>query len=121
LQVIFRPQIEQYSFATAMETSGYWAVTLRYRISVLSPSGEPIDTLTLTGYGSAYGERSKERSLTAATHAAMRDAAAKFLVQMPRMAMANKLKAGETLRAEDGAVAAADVVEAVPIEPAPAS
>ena len=51
---MFAPHIEQYSFATARETSGaYWAVTIRYRIGVLSPQGEPVDTLTLTGYGSA--------------------------------------------------------------------
>ena len=48
MQALFQPHIEQFSFATARETSGsYWAVTIRYRIGVLSPQGEPVDSLTL--------------------------------------------------------------------------
>ncbi len=71
------PSIEQYSFVTASETAAsYWAVTIRYRIAVLDPAGEPVDTFTLTGYGSSFGKRGSEASLTAATRAAMRDAAA---------------------------------------------
>jgi hypothetical protein len=122
LQAIFQPRIEQFSFATANETSAaYWAVTIRYRIGVLTPQGEPVDTLVFTGYGSALGAGGSTKSLTAATHAAMRDAAAKFLVQMPRQPLANKLLAGETLTSTDGATANIDIVEAVPIEPAPAT
>lgn len=121
LQVIFRPQIEQFSFATANETSGaYWAVTIRYRIAVLSPAGEPVDTLTLTGYGSSLGAGRSAKSLNAATRAAIRDAAAKFLVQVPRQPLAQKLKAGQVLSAADGAAATADVIEAVPVDPEPA-
>jgi len=119
LQGLFQPQIEQYSFATARETTGsYWAVTIRYRIAVFTPQGEPADSLTLTGYGSAPGEGRAAASLVAATQAAMRDAAAKMLVQMPRQPLAAKLAAGESLRAgESGAVV--DPIETVPIEPAP--
>jgi hypothetical protein len=119
VQALFRPQIEQYSFATANETSGaYWAVTIRYRIGVLTPQGEPVDSLALTGYGSARDQGRAVRALTAATRAAMRDAAAKFLVQMPRQAVAAKLAAGNALATSDSAAATADLVEAVPIEPA---
>jgi len=121
VQVIFEPAIEQYSFVTANETaSSYWAVTLRYRIAVLDPAGAAVDSFSLTGYGSSYGERSAESSLTAATRSAMRDAAAKFLVQMPRQALAQKLVAGQAVSAADKASAAVDVVETVPIDPAPA-
>ncbi|MEJ0099666.1 MAG: hypothetical protein WDO12_07990 [Pseudomonadota bacterium] len=121
MQVIFEPGIEQYSFVTANETaSGYWAVTLRYRIVVLDPTGNAVDSFSLTGYGSAYGERGAESSLTAATRSAMRDAAAKFLVQMPRQALSQKLLAGQSVSAADKA-AAADVVETVPIDPVPAT
>ncbi len=121
MQVIFEPGIEQYSFVTANETaSGYWAVTLRYRIAVLDPTGAAVDSFSLTGYGSAYGERGSEASLTAATRSAMRDAAAKFLVQMPRQALSQKLMAGQSVSAADKA-AATDVVETVPIDPAPAT
>ena len=116
LQAVFQPHIEQFSFATARETSGsYWAVTIRYRISVLSPQGEPVDSLTLTGYGSAMGARNAGTSLTAATRVAMRDAASKFLVQMPRQALARKLLAGQALSVADAA-SVVDVIEAVPIK-----
>ena len=119
---IFQPAIEQYSFVTASETAAsYWAVTIRYRIAVLDPAGEAVDTFTLTGYGSAFGKRGQESSLTAATQVAMRDAAAKFLVQMPRQPIAQKLIAGQALSAADKAAVAVDVVETVPIDPDPAS
>lgn len=121
LQGLFRPQIEQYSFATARETSGsYWAVTIRYRITVLTPQGEPADSLTLTGYGSAPGTGRSGPSLAAATQAATRDAAAKMLVQMPRQPVATKLAAGEVLRAGENSVVV-DPIEAVPIEPVAAA
>lgn len=118
LQGLFAPQIEQYSFASARETGGvYWAVTIRYRIGVLTPQGEPADSMTLTGYGSAADTGRAAPSLVNATRAAMRDAAAKLLVQMPRQPAAQKLVAGETLRGGEGA-AAVDPIETVPIEPA---
>ena len=121
LQGLFRPQIEQFSFATARETSGsYWAVTIRYRISVYTPQGEPADSLSLTGYGSAPGTGRAGPSLAVAAQAAMRDAAAKILVQMPRQPVAAKLAAGEMLRAGEG-IAVVDPIETVPIEPAPAA
>jgi hypothetical protein len=121
IQALFEPRIEQYSFATARETSGaYWAVTIRYHIGVLTAQGEPIDNLTLTGYGSAKGAGGSSKSLDAATQSAMRDAAAKFLVQMPRQPLAVKLVAGQVLSAGDRAAVAVDAIEAVPIEaPAP--
>jgi hypothetical protein len=121
LQGLFSPHIEQFSFATARETGGiYWAVTIRYRIGVLTPQGEPTDSLTLTGYGSAGDTGRAAPSLVNATRAAMRDAAAKLLVQMPRQPVAQKLKLGETLRAGESTVVV-DPIETVPIEPAPAA
>ena len=119
---IFDPVIEEYSFVTASETaSAYWAVTIRYRIEVLDPNGAPVDTFKLSGYGSAFGQRGGEASLLAATRAAMRDAAAKFLVQMPRQPLAQKLLAGQPLSVADKPQVAVDVIEAVPIDPAPSS
>lgn len=120
LQGIFAPHIEQYSFASARETGGtYWAVTIRYRIGVFTPQGEPADSLTLTGYGSAGDTGRAAPSLVNATRAAMRDAAAKLLVQMPRQPVAEKLVAGEKLRAGETATVV-DPIETVPIEPEPA-
>jgi hypothetical protein len=119
---MFEPVIEEFSFVTANETaSAYWAVTIRYRIEVLDPAGMPVDTFKLSGYGSAIGERGAEASLLAATRAAMRDAAAKFLVQMPRQPLAQKLIAGQPLSVADKAQVAVDAIETVPIDPAPSS
>lgn len=118
LQVLFQPEIEQFSFATARETSAsYWAVTIRYRFNVLSPQGEAVDTMTLTGYGSALGAGSSGKSLVVATQVAMRDAAAKFLVQMPRQSLARKLIAGQSISVADVSQGAVDLIEAVPIDP----
>lgn len=119
VQGIFRPRIEQFSFATEDETGGeYWAVTIRYAIGITSAEGEAIDTLSLTGYGSARGGRAGN-ALTRATRSAMRDAAAKFLVQMPAQPLAKKLVAGEPLSADDAEQANADIVETMPIEAEP--
>lgn len=118
LQAVFVPGIEQYSFATARDTSGgYWAVTIRYRIGVLTPEGEPADALSLTGYGSARDDGGNGASLTRATSAAMRDAAAKFLVQLPRQGLATQLRAGEIVKVSDSVALAVDAIEVVPIEP----
>jgi hypothetical protein len=119
LQGLFSPHIEQYSFATARETGGvYWAVTIRYRIGVFTPQGEPADSMTLTGYGSAGDTGRAAPSLINATRAAMRDAAAKLLVQMPRQPVAAKLVAGEILQAGQSTALVADPIDTVPIEPA---
>jgi hypothetical protein len=118
LQVIFRPQVEQFSFATARETSGgYWAVTIKYRIAVLSPAGEAVDSLALTGYGSWAGRGGSARSLMAATRVAMRDAAAKFLVQLPRQPLSAKLREGSALGPADVASARVEQIDTVPVEP----
>ena len=118
LQALFEPAIEQYSFATARDTSGgYWAVTIRYRIGVLTPDGRPADALTLTGYGSSRDDGGNGKALSRATLAAMRDAAAKFLVQLPRQPLAAQLKSGQVLQVSENAAVVVDVIEAVPIEP----
>lgn len=119
LQVIFEPAIEEFSFISSRETEGHWAVTIRYRIGVLDPAGTPVDSFTLTGYGSSMGEHGSEASMMAATGAAMRDAAAKFLVQMPRQALAQKLATGEPVSVADKVEVTVDVVEMVPIDPLP--
>jgi hypothetical protein len=118
LQAIFQPHIEQFSFATARDTSGgYWAVTIRYRIGVLTPMGEEADSLTLTGYGSAAAKGGSDGALTRATLAAMRDAAAKLLVQLPRQPIAVLLREGKPLPVATTSSVIIDQIEAVPIEP----
>lgn len=119
LQAIFEARLEQYSFATARETGGdYVAVTIRYRILLRTPRGEPFDTYTLTGYGnSPGGGMSSGAPLDLATRAAMRDAAAKFLTQFPEQPVAKLLASGQPLLAAATAALPAmpEVVAAVPI------
>lgn len=101
LMAIFEPRIEQFSFAMAKETGGvYCAVTIRYQILIYAPTGEHIDTLTLTGYGSGPAPKigNGEEELAIAAYAAMRDAAAKFLTQFQSLDLAKPLLASQALQ-----------------------
>jgi hypothetical protein len=103
LQAIFEPRIEQFSFANARETGGvYCAVTIRYQILIYAPSGELVDTLTLTGYGSGPAPKigNGEEELAIAGYNAMRDAAAKFLTQFASLDVAKPLLASQPLQAK---------------------
>ena len=84
-KALFETRVDQYSFVTSRETGGrYYAVTIKYRINLYTPQGEKVDSYTLTGYGNSLAMgMSGGKPLTQATVAAMRDAAAKFLVQFP--------------------------------------
>lgn len=127
LMAIFEPRIEQFSFANAKETGGvYCAVTIRYNIGIFAPDGQPVDNLTLTGYGSGPAPKigNGEEELAIAAYAAMRDAAAKFLTQFQGLEVAKPLLASHALEhkappaagSPEAEAAAADVeIEAVPI------
>ncbi len=125
---IIQPRIEQYSFITPKDTgASYYAVTIKYRLDVLAPNGAAADSLTFTGYGSfKSGGMTSTAPMVLATKAAMRDAAAKFLVQFPEQEVAHKLLAGTPLiaaapppaadgAAQPAAVANDAVIEMVPI------
>jgi len=118
LKAVFEPRIEQYSFVTAHETGGrYYAVTIRYRINLYTPQAEKVDSFTLTGYGNALAKgMSGGTPLEQATVAAMRDAAAKFLVQFPEQPAGQQLARNEALALEKATTADASQIEAVPIE-----
>ena len=97
LKAIFEPRIEQYSFVTARETGGrYYAVTIRYRIDLYSPAGEKVEAsrspVTATHWPKACRAASRWRQ---ASVAAMRDAAAKFLVQFPEQSIGERLARNE--------------------------
>ena len=99
-KAILEPRIEQFSFITPRDTGAkYFAVTIRYRLNVYAPNGTLADSLTFTGYGSngAGSGMTSTKPMIAATKAAMRDAAAKFLVQFPEQDVAKRLIAGEPL------------------------
>jgi hypothetical protein len=119
LKAIFEPVIENYSFVTARETGGrYYAVTIRYRINLYSPAGDKVESLTLTGYGNALAKGiSSGKPLQMASVAAMRDAAAKFLVQFPEQSVGERLARNEAVTVETK-VASSDAggIETVPIE-----
>jgi hypothetical protein len=119
LKAVFEPRIDQYSFVTSRETGGrYYAVTIRYRILLYTPEGEKADTLTLTGYGNALaGGMSSGSPLVHASMAAMRDAAAKFLVQFPEQPVGKQLARNEAVTVEKSAQTADNLqIEAVPID-----
>jgi hypothetical protein len=123
LQALFETRVDQYSFVTSRETGGrYFAVTIKYRINLYTPQGETVDSYTLTGYGNSLAMgMSGGKPLTQATVAAMRDAAAKFLVQFPDQPPAQQLARNEAVAADKPTASAeAALIEAVPIDEAPA-
>jgi hypothetical protein len=119
LKAIFEAHVDQYSFVTSRETGGrYFAVTIRYRINLYTPEAEKVDSYTLTGYGNALAHAmAGDKPLNQATVAAMRDAAAKFLVQFPEQPLGQRLARNEVLIAEKPTLSAeAAEIEAVPID-----
>ena len=122
LQALFEARVDQYSFVTSRETGGrYYAVTIKYRINLYTPSGEKVDSYTLTGYGnSTVSGMSGGKPLTQATMGAMRDAAAKFLVQFPEQPAGKQLARNEAVAVEKPTMSVqAELIEAVPIDEAP--
>ncbi|MEA3177924.1 MAG: hypothetical protein QOI59_1447 [Gammaproteobacteria bacterium] len=119
LKALFETRVDQYSFVTARETGGrYYAVTIRYRINLYTPAGEIVDSYTLTGYGNSLAMgMSGGKPLTQATVGAMRDAAAKFLVQFPEQPAGQQLARNEGVVPDKPAsTAEAAQIEAVPID-----
>lgn len=109
LAAIIEPRIERYSFLTSRDTGGeYFAVTIDYRLNLYNAKGEKLDSFTFVGYGSAPSKGvGSEKPLIAATQSAMRDAAAKFLVQFPQQGTIKKLLAGEPVLPLDAATVVA--------------
>ena len=115
LKGIFEYHIEQYSFTTSRETGRYYAATIRYRVRVYTPQAELVDTYTLTGYGnSLYSGMSSARPLEEASAAAMRDAAAKFLVQFPQLPAGKRLAENQVLVVDSAS--SAGEIDTVPID-----
>jgi hypothetical protein len=99
VKAIIEPRIEQYSFITPRDTGGeFYAVTIKYRLNLDTPAGAPIDSFQFTGYGTAQSAgMSAEKPMMAATVVAMRDAAAKFLVQFSEQPSVKRLAKGEAV------------------------
>ncbi len=107
LRAVIEPRIEQYSFITPRDTGAkYYAVTIRYRLNVFAPDGRLADSLTFTGYGSSPSSGlTSTNPMILATRTAMRDAAAKFLVQFPEQPITKKMIAQLPLIEEGPTVA----------------
>lgn len=120
LKAIFELKIENYSFNTQRETGRHYAVTIRYRLNLYAPDGALADSYTFTGYGTSLaGGMASNKPLAAATLAAMRDAAAKFLVQFPEQTAGRTLSKNEPVAAEalaGGSGRVRDIIEVVPID-----
>ncbi|HUK00890.1 MAG TPA: hypothetical protein VLW26_01270 [Steroidobacteraceae bacterium] len=115
-KAIFEVHIDQFSFATSRQTGRYTAATIRYRIQLYTPAGETFDTFTLTGYGNSQSEgMSASKPLEVACNAAMRDAAAKFLVQLPELPVGKRLAQNQPVSVEKVAEDAGQI-ELVPID-----
>jgi len=101
LKAVIEPRIERFSFLTSRDTGGaYFAVTIDYRLNLFNTKGERLDSFTFVGYGSAPSATmgGSGTPMQLATRAAMRDAAAKFLVQFPEQSTVKKLLAGEPVQ-----------------------
>ncbi|MFO1377115.1 MAG: hypothetical protein U1F14_08930 [Steroidobacteraceae bacterium] len=97
--LVLVPYLDEYSFVTPQEmASSEYAVTIRYRFELLDPKGLTVDQLTLTGFGTApAGRISTAAPLNVATQTALRDLAAKFIVDFPQQDSVVRLLHGDTL------------------------
>lgn len=92
---VFEPVLEEFAFITPADSgSDLYAVSVKYRINVYSPTGQLVDSWMFTGYGtqasSSVGSGRKE-ALQLATALAMRDAGAKLATEFREQAVVRGL------------------------------
>jgi hypothetical protein len=96
---VLEPVLEEFSFVTPQDTGdSMYAVSLRYRINAYTPSGQPVDSWTFTGYGAQPGSSMPgpgSGPLQKAAAIAMRDAGAKLAVEFREQAIARGLIDGQ--------------------------
>jgi hypothetical protein len=92
---VFEPQLVELSFVTPRDTgTSVYAVSLKYRINAYTPSGQPVDSWTFTGYGAQPGSQipgQGTETLRKAAALAMRDAGAKIAVEFREQAIVRGL------------------------------
>ena len=89
IRAILEPAVEDFSFITPRDAgTQFYAVSIQYRVSVYTPDGRLAESWPFTGYGivPATG-MSAEKPLARATSLAMRDAAAKLVVEFREQAI----------------------------------
>jgi hypothetical protein len=93
IRAILEPAVEEFSFVTPRDAgTQFYAVSIKYRVSVYTPDGRLAESWPFTGYGivPATG-MSAEKPLARATALAMRDAAAKLVVEFREQAIVRGL------------------------------
>lgn len=93
IRAILEPAMEDFSFVTPRDAgTQFYAVSIKYRVSVYTPDGRLAESWPFTGYGivPAAG-MSAEKPLARATALAMRDAAAKLVVEFRDQAIVRGL------------------------------
>lgn len=95
--MVLEPRFEEYAFLTPRDLVGdSYTVTIRYLLAVYDGSGERVDGYVFTGYGRQPASGlSGTAPLIRATQRAMRDAGAKFAVELPGLETVQRLIAGE--------------------------
>jgi len=92
---VLEPVLEEFSFITPADTgTSLYAVSLKYRINAYTPTGQPVDSWTFTGYGAQPGAQLPGQGtelLRKAAALAMRDAGAKIAVEFREQAIVRGL------------------------------
>ncbi len=83
IRAVLEPMVEEYSFVTPRDAgTPFYAVSIKYRVSVYTPDGRLAESWPFTGYGIVPSTgMSAQKPLARATALAMRDAGAKLVVE----------------------------------------
>lgn len=85
IDLVIKPSIESYSFQTPWGTnSKFYEVDIHYNLAFYTPEGELITHWPIAGHGRSRSQLlSSDKPLEEATIAAMRDAAALVVIELP--------------------------------------
>ena len=99
IDAIIEPTIDEYVFNTPDDNgTDYYEVSIRYQISVYSPSGELLTSWPVTGYGKSRSSKFKSgQAVGKATTEAMRDAAAFMAIEFREVPEVKRLMSSHAL------------------------
>lgn len=112
IRAILEPAVEDFSFITPRDAgTQFYAVSIKYRVSVYTPDGRLAESWPFTGYGIVPASgMTAEKPLARATSLAMRDAAAKLVVEFREQAIVRGLLPDATKPDTLSGAAASDAV-----------
>ncbi len=89
IRAVLEPSLEEFSFVTPRDAgTPFYAVSIKYRVSVYTPDGRLAESWPFTGYGIVPSTgMSAQKPLAKATALAMRDAGAKLVVEFREQAI----------------------------------